>query len=145
MQITVSLEQLDSLANKFWNEVGRSKVFCFYGEMGAGKTTIVEALCRYKGVKDKMSSPTFSIINEYGYEEDKVVKKIYHIDLYRLNDEEEIRQAGVEDCLYSGAICFVEWPQKAPAELYDENSVDVVIKPLSDTERLIEIVLPAAE
>ena len=110
--------------------------------MGAGKTTIIEALCKQKGVIDSMGSPTFSIINEYGFEKDGEEHTIYHIDLYRLKDEEEIIQAGVEDCVYSGAICFVEWPQKAP-HLFDGQSVKVEIEAISEEERRVKITLPA--
>lgn len=138
---TVFLEQLNAFAHHFWGRVGAAKVFLFYGEMGAGKTTVIEALCAAKGVKERMGSPTFSIINQYGYTEDGEEKTIYHIDLYRLKDEEEIIQAGVEDCVYSGAICFVEWPQKAPA-LFDNEAVKVFIEAVSETERRIGFVLP---
>ena len=89
------------------------KVWAIHGEMGTGKTTFIHALCEVKGVKDTVGSPTFSIINEYEFIENGIVKKIYHIDLYRLNSEEEVLKAGVEDCFYSDHICLVEWPEKA--------------------------------
>ena len=116
-----SIEQLPAFAAAFWNQVKEARVFLFHGQMGAGKTTTITALCQYKGVQQGISSPTFSIINEYVYIENGQQKTIYHIDLYRLKDLEEMIAAGVEDCIYSGAICFVEWPQKAP-ELFDENT-----------------------
>jgi tRNA threonylcarbamoyladenosine biosynthesis protein TsaE len=122
--------------------VNGEKIFAFHGAMGAGKTTLIEALCRKKGVKDVMGSPTFSIINEYVFLEDRAEKLIYHIDLYRLKDEQEIVQTGVEDCIYSNEICFVEWPDKAP-ELFDENTVHVFIEPVNETERTVKISLPA--
>jgi tRNA threonylcarbamoyladenosine biosynthesis protein TsaE len=106
--------------------------------MGAGKTTTIAALCRYKGVRDAVASPTFSIINEYSFTENDIQKKIFHIDLYRLKDEEEVVQTGVEDCISSGEICFVEWPEKAPF-LFDENTVHVVIQPVSEIVRQMEI------
>ncbi|RYZ55188.1 MAG: tRNA (adenosine(37)-N6)-threonylcarbamoyltransferase complex ATPase subunit type 1 TsaE, partial [Chitinophagaceae bacterium] len=115
-------------------------VFLFYGEMGAGKTTLIEALCAAKGVNERMGSPTFSIINQYAYKENGTEKTIYHIDLYRLKDEEEIIQAGVEDCVYSGAICMIEWPQKAPG-LFDASAATVSIEPINDTERRVKIIL----
>jgi tRNA threonylcarbamoyladenosine biosynthesis protein TsaE len=90
-----------------------------------------------------MSSPTFSIINQYRYLENDAEKTIYHIDLYRLKDEQEIIQAGVEDSVYSGAICFVEWPQKAPS-LFDDSAVKVFIDLVDETHRCIKIVLPHA-
>lgn len=136
--VTVSLDQLQQFAQDFWRQAGNTKVFLFYGEMGAGKTTIIEALCAAKGVNKRMGSPTFSIINQYAYMENGEEKLIYHIDLYRLKDEEEIIQAGVEDCVYSGAICMIEWPQKAPG-LFDENVAKVFIEPLNETQRLVKI------
>jgi tRNA threonylcarbamoyladenosine biosynthesis protein TsaE len=141
--VTVSLNELDAFAKTFWQLAGATKVFLFYGEMGAGKTTIIEALCAAKGVKERMGSPTFSIINQYAYAETGEESLIYHIDLYRLKDEEEIIQAGVEDCVYSGAICMVEWPQKAP-HLFDETAAEVYIEPLNETQRSIKIILPQA-
>ena len=141
--VTVSLNEIEAFAKSFWEQVGGLKVFLFYGEMGAGKTTLIEALCAAKGVKERMGSPTFSIINQYGYQEDGVEKTIYHIDLYRLKDEEEIIQAGVEDCVYSGAICMIEWPQKAPG-LFDENVTRIYIETLNDLQRSIKIEHPQA-
>ncbi|RYZ30654.1 MAG: tRNA (adenosine(37)-N6)-threonylcarbamoyltransferase complex ATPase subunit type 1 TsaE [Chitinophagaceae bacterium] len=141
--VTVSLDELGNFANSFWQQTGDAKVFLFYGEMGAGKTTLIETLCAAKGVKERMGSPTFSIINEYRYLENGQEKTIYHIDLYRLKNEEEIIHAGVEDCVYSGAICMIEWPQKSP-QLFDENVVQVFVEPVNETERRIKIVLPQA-
>jgi tRNA threonylcarbamoyladenosine biosynthesis protein TsaE len=140
---TVSLDSLQSFAQIFWQQAKDINIFLFYGGMGAGKTTIIEALCLAKGVKERMSSPTFSIINQYRYEENSEEKVIYHIDLYRLKDEEEIIQAGVEDAVYSGAICFVEWPQKAPG-IFDKEAAQVFIEPVDETHRTIKIVLPHA-
>lgn len=140
---TVSIDSLSSFAITFWHQVKEAKVFLFYGEMGAGKTTIIEALCAAKGVKERMGSPTFSIINQYGYIEEDEEKTILHIDLYRLKDEEEIIQAGVEDSIYSGAICFVEWPQKAP-NLFENSAVKVFIEPVNESQRCIKLVLPHA-
>ncbi|HWI92013.1 MAG TPA: tRNA (adenosine(37)-N6)-threonylcarbamoyltransferase complex ATPase subunit type 1 TsaE [Flavisolibacter sp.] len=141
MLFEVSLDELPTFAQQFWNYIKKKKVFAFHGEMGAGKTTIIGALCHYKGVDDVTGSPTFSIINEYAYSEDGEPKKMFHIDLYRLKDEEEVMQAGVEDCVYSGSICMVEWAEKAPG-LFDENTVHVYIEPLSATERKVEVKLP---
>ena len=141
MQFQVSLNQLENFAEQFWNHVRNAKVFAFHGEMGAGKTTIISALCNYKGITDVAGSPTFSIINEYAFFENGAPKKIFHIDLYRLKDEEEVVQAGVEDCVYSGAICMVEWPQKAPG-LFDEETAHVFIEAVSETERKVEVKVP---
>ena len=129
-------------AKDFWQKAGNTLVFAFHGQMGAGKTTIIEALCREKGVKESMGSPTFSIINEYSYEVNGEEKIIYHIDLYRLKDEEEILQAGVEDCVYSNQICFVEWPEKAP-ELFDHTAAHVFIGTLDESQRRLILELPS--
>lgn len=143
MQQNVSLEHLHDFAKDFWNTVGSRKVFAFHGEMGAGKTTIITALCKAKGVHDVIGSPTFSIINEYVYQTNGGPQSIFHIDLYRLKDEQEIVQAGVEDCVYSGSICMVEWPEKAP-ELFDEATVHVYINVVDNNTRNVKLQLPLA-
>ncbi len=137
----VTLENLPLFADKFWTAVGDKTVFLFYGEMGAGKTTTINALCKAKGVTEPTSSPTFSIINEYSFEEKGQQKSLFHIDLYRLKSIEEAIAAGVEECIYSGAPCFIEWPEKAP-ELFDETALHITITPLTETVRRIHI-LPA--
>jgi len=104
--------------------------------MGVGKTTFIHALCDAKGVKDVVGSPTFSIINEYVFTEKGQIKKIFHIDLYRLKDEEEAVQAGVEDCLYSDHVCLVEWPENAPG-IFPEDTLHVYIKVLDEKTRQI--------
>jgi tRNA threonylcarbamoyladenosine biosynthesis protein TsaE len=138
MLFRISVTELENFAEQFWTKVKDAKIFAFHGKMGAGKTTIINALCHYKNTKDVTSSPTFSIINEYSYTENEDNKKIFHIDLYRLKDEVEVIQAGVEDCIYSGSICMVEWPEKAPA-LFDENTVHIFIEPVSETEREVDL------
>lgn len=139
----VDLEQLDEFALTFWKTVGDAKVFAFHGDMGAGKTTLISALCRAKGIHDVASSPTFSIINEYVFEESGKERIIYHIDLYRLNNQAEILQTGVEDCVSSGEICLVEWPDKA-SWLFDENTVHVSIKAVGENKREIKVEIPSA-
>lgn len=106
--------------------------------MGAGKTTFIHALCETKGVKDVVGSPSYSIINEYAYGEDGRKKPLYHMDLYRLNDEEEAQRAGVEDALYSGSVCLVEWPERAPG-IFPENTVHVYIELVDGTTRRLKI------
>ena len=121
MDLRFSLDTIREIATRFWKLTGDAKVFAFHGEMGVGKTTLIHALCDTKGVKDPVTSPTFSIVNEYNYTEEGVGKKIYHLDLYRLKDEDEAIRAGLEDCLYSDSICLIEWPEKAIGILPDDT------------------------
>jgi tRNA threonylcarbamoyladenosine biosynthesis protein TsaE len=142
MVFSVSIDMLDQFAAEFWRYAGDAKVFAFHGEMGAGKTTVIKSLSHFKGIQETASSPTFSIINEYSYRENGQEKKIFHMDLYRLKDEQEVIQAGVEDCLYNGDICLVEWPEKAPS-IFDDRIIHVHIETISETERRIQVKLPA--
>jgi tRNA threonylcarbamoyladenosine biosynthesis protein TsaE len=141
MNLTYNIDQIRDVARQFWREAGSYNVFAIHGPMGAGKTTLVHALCEIKGVKDHVTSPTFSLINEYRYPSDHKNGKIYHIDLYRLDDEEEAEKAGIEDCLYSGAICLVEWPEKAP-RIFPENTVQVWLEPIDATQRQLKLLFP---
>ena len=128
MKLNYKLNGIKDAASRFWQVIGDKTVIAFHGDMGTGKTTFIHALCEVKGVKDVVGSPTFSIINEYYFPSGK----IFHIDLYRLKDEEEAIRAGVEDCLYSDHICFVEWAEKAPG-LFRNNTVHVFIE-VEDSE-----------
>lgn len=138
MDILFKLDDIREIATMFWKEQDQCSVFAFHGDMGAGKTTFIHALCDAKGVKDVVGSPTFSIINEYFYLLRDEQKKIFHIDLYRLKDEEEAIQAGVEDCLYSDHICFVEWPDRAPG-IFPENTVHIHISVVDSSSRRLRI------
>ena len=138
MEWKFMLGDIQATASSFRRAVGSARVFAFHGEMGAGKTTFIHALCEEQGVKDVVSSPTFSIINEYVYRDSGIDRKIYHIDLYRLRDEDEARNAGVEDCLYSDHICYVEWPDKSPG-LFPEDTIHVTIQAIGDQTRLVRI------
>ena len=138
MEWQYSLETIREMATTFWETVGESKVFAFQGPMGAGKTTFIRELCAIKGVKDSTGSPTFSIINEYEYIGEGTKKIVYHMDLYRLKNEDEALLAGVEECLYSGHICLVEWPEKAPG-LFPDNSLHISIELLDDKTRRLKI------
>jgi len=138
MTFDYRLDELPAFAEAFWKFVAGRTVFAFHGAMGAGKTTTIAALCRYKGVQEAVSSPTFSIINEYAYMEEGAPKVLYHMDLYRLRDLDEIIAAGVEDCLESGSICFVEWPEKAPELL--KGAVEVRLEVLPEGRRAVVIV-----
>jgi tRNA threonylcarbamoyladenosine biosynthesis protein TsaE len=113
MELRFHLQGIRDAAGQFWQQFPTQTIFAFHGGMGAGKTTFIHALCTVKGVTDTVGSPTFSIINEYRYGGDRG-GRIFHIDLYRLKDEEEAVRAGVEDVLYGGDLCLVEWPDRAP-------------------------------
>ena len=143
MIFQVSTKNLMGFATSFWGLLKDAKLFAFHGEMGAGKTTLITVLCKAKKVEDLISSPTYSIINEYRFYENNIEKKIYHLDLYRLNSMEEIIQAGVEDCIYSGDICFIEWPEKIP-EFLNENTAHVFIKIIDGATRQVKIEMPTA-
>jgi tRNA threonylcarbamoyladenosine biosynthesis protein TsaE len=142
MEWQIGITELDNFAKSFWDYVNDATVFAFHGQMGAGKTTTITALCRYKGVKDHQGSPTFSIINEYSFSDNGRERKIYHIDLYRLKDMEEIIQSGVEDAVYSGEICMVEWPEKAP-ELFDDTAMHVQIGVVDHHTRSVKVLTHA--
>lgn len=143
MNVEISLPELNDFAKTFWQHAGDAKTFALHGQMGAGKTTLVSALCRQKGVSDTVSSPTFSIINQYLYLDKGVEQKIFHIDLYRLKDEEEMMQAGVEDSITGNAVSFVEWPEKGP-QLFDEHTVHIYIDVIDDEKRRVKIVWPSS-
>ena len=117
MEWIFSLNKIQETAEEVWKAARSSRVLAFHGSMGSGKTTFIHALCDVKKVRDTVGSPTFSIINEYAFDENDKERMIYHIDLYRLKDEQEAIQAGVEDCFYSNHICLVEWPEKIPSLL----------------------------
>ena len=138
MEWNFSLDIINSVAKEFWKEVNAESVIAFHGPMGSGKTTFIHALCDVKEVKDVVGSPTFSIINEYEYLCEGTKKALFHIDLYRLKDEAEAVNAGVEDVLHSGNLCLVEWPEKAPG-LFPEDSIHVFIEIIDDKTRLLKI------
>jgi tRNA threonylcarbamoyladenosine biosynthesis protein TsaE len=139
MEFIYSLETIAEIATRFWKSFEGPGVFALHGEMGAGKTTLVHALCEAKKVTDVVGSPTFSIINEYAFDAgSSATGKIFHIDLYRLRDEEEAIRAGVEDCLYSDQICLVEWPERAPG-IFPDNTVHVYISVVDSGTRRLRI------
>lgn len=133
MNTAFNLAQINDIARQLWAEAQNHKVWAFNAEMGAGKTTFIHAVCEALQVTGAVSSPTFAIINEY---KSPVAGTIYHMDWYRLKDEEEATQAGVEDCLYSGSLCLVEWPQKA-AGLLPEDTLQVYIEAIDEQTRRI--------
>jgi tRNA threonylcarbamoyladenosine biosynthesis protein TsaE len=132
MERTYTLPEIDDLARVFWESFPDKKIYAFKGNMGAGKTSFIRALCSAKNVKETVGSPTFSIINEYSFPGGIM----YHMDLYRLKDEEEAIRAGVEDCLYSGEICLVEWPDQAPG-IFPDDSFGVLLETINEYTRKI--------
>lgn len=133
------LGDIETVANWFWQHTGDYSVFAFHGEMGAGKTTFIKTLCRVKKVTDVVTSPSFSLVNEYRLPDGG---SIFHIDLYRLRDEEEARMAGIEDILYGGSLCFVEWPDKAPG-IFPPHTLPVHLVALPDASRQIKLESPS--
>lgn len=138
MEREFSLAEINEIATWFWKQQPAAKVYAFVGDMGAGKTTFIHALCDAMGVTDTVGSPTFSIINEYACTHAGHTGTIYHMDLYRLKNEDEAIQAGVEDCLYSGHICLVEWPDRAQG-IFPPDTVFVTITLASNGKRLLRI------
>jgi len=134
MEVNFTLEQIQKAAVKFLADTAGYKVFAFNGEMGAGKTTFIHALCEAMKVKDTITSPTFSIINQYNTDDDRAV---YHMDLYRIKDENEATHAGIEDCLYSGDTCFVEWPEKTPG-IFPDGTLYISITSVDDYTRKLK-------
>ena len=134
MDSEFALDEIEEVTGQFLTLIANHKVIAFHGEMGSGKTTFIAALCKTLGVLDKVTSPTFSIINAYKMNG----RMIYHIDLYRVKNEREAIDAGVEDCLISGNLCLVEWPEKA-AQLFTENTVHVYINSIGINTRKLRI------
>jgi tRNA threonylcarbamoyladenosine biosynthesis protein TsaE len=135
MDISFSLQNIQTAVEQFLQAIQNKKVIALHGPMGAGKTTFVQAVCQALKVNSKISSPTFSIINTYSTTDGGTV---YHIDLYRLKSETEAIQAGVEDCLYSGNLCLVEWPEITP-NLFPEDTVHCYLSVLGLNERKLVI------
>ncbi len=131
-----NLEQLNSVSEQILEHTSPHKKFAFYGEMGVGKTTLIKALSLHLGVTDMVSSPTFSIVNEYRINESE---KIYHFDFFRTEDEQEVYDMGYEEYFLSNAYCFVEWPEKI-TNLIEEDMVRVKMS-TEGTTRRIEVIL----
>ena len=133
MEIRINdLEHICEAAREFINNIGDARVFAFYGKMGAGKTTFVKAICEELGVEDVITSPTFAIINEYTADGEP----IYHFDFYRIKRLEEVYDMGYEDYFYSGALCFIEWPELIE-DILPDDAVRVSISEQEDGSRLV--------
>ena len=131
-----NVEQLNSIAKQILDYTSTHKKFAFYGEMGVGKTTLIKALSLQLGVTDVVSSPTFSIVNEYQADEST---KIYHFDFYRIEDEREAYDMGYEEYFFSNAYCFIEWPEKIP-NLIEEDMVQIKMS-VEGNKRRIEVII----
>ena len=135
MEIKInSLDSIHEAARQFIAAMGDNTVFAFYGKMGAGKTTFIKAVCEELGVTDVINSPTFAIVNVYRSEE--AGELIYHFDFYRIKKLEEVYDMGYEDYFYSGALCFIEWPELIE-DVLPGDAVKVYIDELEDGSRKI--------
>ena len=130
-----SLDTIHEAAKEFLQNMGDGKVFAFYGKMGAGKTTFVKAICEELGVEDVITSPTFALVNEYTAGDGSPV---YHFDFYRIKKLEEVYDMGYEDYFYSGALCFIEWPELVE-ELLPGNTIKVTIEEIENGERKVTL------
>jgi tRNA threonylcarbamoyladenosine biosynthesis protein TsaE len=131
MRIDFHLSQIKNVAAQLWQQYHQYKLWAFKAPMGAGKTTLIHALCDILNVTSTVTSPTFAIINEY---ESSLAGIIYHMDWYRLKNETEVIQAGCQDCMESGNFCFIEWAEKAN-ELLPLNTVHINLEIINAQER----------
>lgn len=128
-----SIHELITIAEKLINAFPEKRVFAFYGKMGAGKTTFIQAICKYLGSTDNVISPTFALINEYQSAQNGPV---YHFDFYRINDISEAFDLGYEDYFYSSSYCFIEWPEKVE-QLLPDDAVTVKLEVDDNENRFI--------
>lgn len=136
MEIKItSLNDIDNAAKAFVEAMDQNTVFAFYGKMGAGKTTFIKAVCEALGVAEVVNSPTFSIVNEYRSE--TTGELIYHFDFYRIKKLDEVYDMGYEDYFYSGAVCFIEWPELIE-ELLPGEAVKVEIAEQENGSRIVK-------
>ena len=138
MELVFDLDEIENAAKNFLRIAKDYRVFAFSGQLGAGKTTFISALCKQLGVTETISSPTYSIIQEYADGENN---SIYHIDLYRIKSREEAIDAGIEDCINGKELCMVEWPEKEPS-LFPEKTLYTTLEVLSEKERKLLMELP---
>lgn len=132
---SVDQQGLQQVAEEVVRHIKTAQVWLFHGQMGAGKTTLIKEVCRQLGVDDAMSSPTFSIVNEYHTNQNG---KVYHFDFYRLRQEAEAIDIGTEEYFYSDYPCLVEWPEKIPS-LIPDTVGEVTITVENETLRTIAI------
>ncbi|MGP1351364.1 MAG: tRNA (adenosine(37)-N6)-threonylcarbamoyltransferase complex ATPase subunit type 1 TsaE [Hoylesella marshii] len=136
MKIIINdVNRIHEAARRFVDHMDNRKVFAFYGTMGAGKTTFIKAVCETLGVEDVITSPTFAIVNEYRTKTTQ--QPIYHFDFYRIKKLEEVYDMGYEDYFYSGALCFLEWPELVD-DILPADAVKVSIAEQADGTRMLE-------
>lgn len=128
--IKYELQGIQEAARWLIEHLRNEKIWCFSGEMGAGKTTLIAEVCKQLGIIDSVSSPTYGLVNEYRYG----TAKVFHFDFYRIDNEEEALEMGVEEYFYSGNICLIEWPQKI-ASLLPTNYVQIDLRIFEDNSR----------
>jgi tRNA threonylcarbamoyladenosine biosynthesis protein TsaE len=134
MDMIYTLAEIDDVAQSLMKKFGSKSVWAFHAPMGAGKTTLITALCQILGVQDRVNSPTFAIMNEY----QGLGKVIYHMDWYRLENDGEARRAGVEMAMEDSDFCFIEWPEKA-INLIPVEALHIEIEILGPEHRRIFI------
>ncbi len=137
MEFEFNIDEIQNVARKIILLVDQFKIIAFSGELGAGKTTLINAICQDIGVKQQVTSPTYSIIQEYQVGS----RIIYHMDLYRIKNIDEAIDAGIEDCLNGDNLCLVEWPQKA-SSLFPKETVYISLEPLNQNTRKLILELP---
>lgn len=136
MEITFSLDEIQEVAKRILSTPSLKKVITFDATMGVGKTTLIKALVKELEVSDNSSSPTFSIVNEY---RTKDLEPIYHFDLYRLNNEIEGYDMGLDEYFYSGNWCFIEWPEKTP-NLIPLDHARIIMKEVENGKRQLILI-----
>lgn len=130
IELEFNLTDLPKLAQTLWPYIHQHKIIAFYGEMGAGKTTLIKAICKIINIQENVNSPTFSIINEYKSQ----YGSIFHMDWYRLKDAEEAYNVGIEEIIDSGNICLIEWPERAP-QLLPNTTLNIYLSVISENKR----------
>jgi len=131
----LSINELPNVAKRFLDEFGHRTCFAFYAEMGSGKTTFISAVLKAMGVQDLEGSPTYSLVNVY---ESPAYGKVFHFDLFRLKSQIEAYDIGIEEMLYGGGVCFIEWPEKM-LEMLPDNTIWVYLRVEEDLSRIITI------
>ena len=135
MTVIYSLEEINAIAKQILATPSLKKIITFHAQMGAGKTTFISALLSAMGIQELEGSPTYSLVNTY---DSAMYGKVYHFDVFRLKDEREAFDIGIEEMLYNGGICFIEWPEKI-ANLLPDNTIWVYIRKLDDNSRTLTV------